>query len=55
MYGYPGVIQVKDVINDQEKLLTEQINDVEKIMYENKKETNKLVAELESLFKMESQ
>ena len=49
MYGYPGVVQVKDVVDDQEKLLMEQINNVEKIMEERKKELDKLMAELESL------
>ena len=51
MYGYPGVVQVKDVIKDQEKVLMEHINEVEKIMEERKKEMDKLVAELESLLK----
>lgn len=51
MYGYPGVVQAKDVVKDQEKLLMEHINNVEKIMEERKKELDKLSAELESLLK----
>ena len=50
MYGYPGGIQVEDVVKDQKELLMERINDVEKIMKERKKELEKLKAELESLF-----
>ena len=50
MYGYPGVVQVKDVIEAQDKYLSEQIDEVEKAAYERKKELDKLVAELESLF-----
>ena len=51
MYGYPGAIQVEDVVKDQEELLMEHVNNVEKIMEERKQELAKLTAELESLLK----
>ena len=42
MYGYPGVIQVEDVIKEQDELLTKQINEFEKVLEEQKKEIKKL-------------
>jgi hypothetical protein len=51
MFGYPGGIQVKDVIEDQEKLLSEQIDEVIKVMEENVIELGKLVAEFDTLLK----
>ena len=42
MYGYPGVIQVEDVIKEHDELLTKQINEFEKLIEEQKEELKKL-------------
>lgn len=48
MHGYPGVIQVKDVVKEQEELLLKHIDDVGMIMEERKKELEKLASKLKS-------
>lgn len=52
MFGYK--IQVEKVLEDQEKMLSEQIDDVIKLMDENINELEKLVVKFEALSKMES-
>lgn len=54
MYGYPGRIQVEDVVKDQKELLSKQIDDVEMVIEERKKELEKLKASFEALLKAES-
>ena len=54
MYGYPGGIQVKDVIESQEKLLSEQIDEVIEMMEKNVNEMEKLMNQLESLLEVEA-
>ena len=54
MYGYPGGIQVKDVVDDQKELLMKHVDDVEKVIEERMKELEKLKASFEALLKAES-
>ena len=54
MYGYPGGIQVKDVVENQEKSLSEQIDDVLEMIEQNVCEMGKLLNQLELLLEEEA-
>lgn len=49
MYGYSGRIQVKAIVENQEKYLSEQLDEVLKVMEQNVNELEKLAAEFDAL------